>query len=68
MDATLQAAVAWWQSRANTNQAQPAPTPFVAGDRNYRIPEQAQALQRTADSERRFEQAKVDQGKADHSS
>ena len=66
MDSRLQAAVAWWQSPANTKQPHPAATPFVAGDPSYTIPEQTQALQRTADSKRRFEQAKVDQGNADH--
>jgi hypothetical protein len=66
MDARLQTAVAWWEGPANVKQAQPATTPFVSGDPGYTIPERTQALRRTRDSTRRFEEAKVDQDNADH--
>jgi hypothetical protein len=66
MDPRLQAAVAWWQSKANTGQQRPAPTPFTNRDPSYAIPEQHQAVQRTADSKRRFDQAKIEQENADH--
>ena len=66
MDPRLQAAVAWWESPANMGQAHPAQTPFTAADPNYSIPEQTQAVQRTAASEVRFNQGKVDQEGAAH--
>ena len=66
MDPRLQAAVAWWQSQANTSQPHPATTPFTNRDPSYAIPEQQQAVERTADSKQRFDQAKLEQENADH--
>jgi hypothetical protein len=66
MDQRLQAAVAWWESPANMRQSHPAPTPFVSRDPRYAIPEQRQAVDRGADSDRRFNEAKHEQERADH--
>ncbi len=66
MDRRLQDAVAWWQSPANTSQPVPAQSPFVSGDPKYVIPQRSDAAQTTRQSERRFEQAKVEQENAAH--
>jgi hypothetical protein len=66
MDQRLQAAVTWWEGPANMRQSHPAPTPFVSRDPDYAIPDQRHALDRGADSDRRFNQAKHEQERADH--
>jgi hypothetical protein len=66
MDARLRAAVSWWESPANMRNAHPAATPFVSSDPSYAIPAQNQAVDRTTDSKRRFDEAKHEQERADH--
>jgi hypothetical protein len=66
MEPRLEAAVAWWESPANTRQRVPADSPFVSGDPKYVIQEKVQAEQRIEQSQQHFAQAKREQEKAAH--